>query len=55
MSSHIQFKASTKLDSLEVKTLLTEGAELFSLLQLTPDAKAYLRFHPKLAEVIDKW
>jgi hypothetical protein len=55
MSDHIQFKATTPLTSLEVKTLLTEGAELFSLLQLTPDAKAYLKYHPRLAEVIDKW
>ena len=55
MSNHIQFKAVTKLDSLEVKTLVMEGAEFFALLQHNADSKAFLRFHPKFAEVLAKW
>jgi hypothetical protein len=39
----------------EMKTLIIEARELFSLLRLTREANTYLGSHPKLKEVIEKW
>ena len=55
----IFFKRS-QLDELnlsgpEMKTLVIEARELFSLLRLTREANNYLEAHPKLKEVIEKW
>ena len=55
----IFFKRS-QLDELnlsgpEMKTLIIEARELFSLLRLTREANNYLEAHPKLKEVIEKW
>lgn len=43
------------LDSEDVKHIINDGVELFSLLQMTPQAQQYLDSHPKLKEAIDKW
>jgi len=54
------FFTRSQLDELnlsgpEMKTLIIEARELFSLLRLTREANNYLESHPKLKEVIEKW
>jgi len=39
----------------ECKCLIDEGRELFARIKLSPEAKEYLKYHPKLEEVIAKW
>lgn len=51
----VQFRTTTALTSLEAKTIIEEGAKLFSYLTLNAAAKQYLTDHPKLAEAIKKW
>jgi hypothetical protein len=55
VSPIIQFRSTTTLAPLDVKTLVEEGAGLFSRMTLTPEAETYLEYHPKLAEAIKKW
>ena len=44
-----------KLSSRDTKILVTKGAKLFELMDLTPEAKAYLEYNADLAEVVQKW
>jgi len=47
--------AGVTLTHQEAKLLIDEGRELFARLKLTAEAKEYLKYHEKLAEVIAKW
>ena len=52
----ISFKSNkTKLLGKDAKILIEQGADLFSKLQMTPQGQEYLKYHPELKEVIEKW
>jgi hypothetical protein len=54
MTKRIECRSPTPLESLEVKTLLEHIKPFLETCRLTPDSDTYLKFHPKLQQVIDK-
>jgi hypothetical protein len=54
-SHPITLRSTTTLSGKEIRVLIEKGATLFSLMRLTEEAKAYLKYNSDLAEVIEKW
>ena len=54
VSPVIQFRSTTTLAPLDVKTLVEELKGFLETCRLTPDSDIYLKFHPKLQQVIEK-
>lgn len=55
MSRHLQFRLDCNLNSEDARILIRDGALLFAELKMTDEAELYLKWHPKLAKVIEKW
>jgi hypothetical protein len=54
MSKKLQIRAETPLENVDLKALVTEIKGFLETCRLTADSDVYLKFHPKLAQVIDK-
>jgi hypothetical protein len=51
----ISIRSTTPLSGVEIRVLIEKGNTLFSLMRLTEEAKAFLKYNQDLAEVIEKW
>lgn len=54
-SHPITLRSTTTLSGKEIRVLIEKGNTLFSLMRLTEEAKAFLKYNQDLADVIDKW